>query len=150
MNTYRKNPKISDIRKCAVIILKVEQNGFSIVYCIQRCRGNCKQCRPWSDCSSRSSLIWVCTVCPDLSVRKLKKHYDRPFWVSHCEHITFCFSLPRLRICRHMRQKYIKSSRQYNCKNILAVDWEKNTMQFVYCTFIISCIKSTYQYHRKY
>ena len=21
------------------------------------------QCRPWSDCSSRSSLIWVCTVC---------------------------------------------------------------------------------------
>ena len=31
------------------------------------------QCRPWSDCSSRSSLIWVCTVCPDLSVRKLRK-----------------------------------------------------------------------------
>ena len=25
-----------------------------------------------SDCSSRSSLIWVCTVCPDLSVRKLR------------------------------------------------------------------------------
>ena len=23
----------------------------------------CKQCRPWSDCSFRSSLIWVCTVC---------------------------------------------------------------------------------------
>ena len=35
----------------------------------KRCRGICKQCRPWSDCSS--SLIWVCTVCPDLSVRKL-------------------------------------------------------------------------------
>ena len=35
----------------------------------KRCRGNCKQCRPWSDCS----LIWVCTVCPDLSVRKLRK-----------------------------------------------------------------------------
>ena len=26
--------------------------------------------RHWSDCSSRSSLIWVCTVCPDLPVRK--------------------------------------------------------------------------------
>ena len=26
-----------------------------------------------SDCSSRSSLIWVCTVCRDLSVRKLRK-----------------------------------------------------------------------------
>ena len=24
------------------------------------------------DCSSKSSLIWVCTVCPDLSVRKLR------------------------------------------------------------------------------
>ena len=25
-----------------------------------------------SDCSSRSSLIWVCTICPDQSVRKLR------------------------------------------------------------------------------
>ena len=25
-----------------------------------------------SDCSSRSSLIGVCTVCPDLTVRKLR------------------------------------------------------------------------------
>ena len=38
----------------------------------KRCRGNCIQCRPWSNCSYRSSLIWVCTVCPDLSVRKLR------------------------------------------------------------------------------
>ena len=38
----------------------------------KRCSRNCKQCRPWSECSSRSSLIWVCTVCPDLSVRKLR------------------------------------------------------------------------------
>ena len=28
-------------------------------------------CRPWSDCSWRSSLIRVCTVCQDLSVQKL-------------------------------------------------------------------------------
>ena len=34
---------------------------------------------PLSDCSSRSSLIWVCTVCQDLSVRKLRV-------------ITVCFS----------------------------------------------------------
>ena len=33
---------------------------------------NCEQCRPWSDCSSRSSLIWVCTVWLDLSVGKLR------------------------------------------------------------------------------
>ena len=37
----------------------------------KRCRRNSKQCRPWSDCSS-SSLIWVCTVCLDLFVRKLR------------------------------------------------------------------------------
>ena len=28
--TYRKNPKILDTRKFAVIILKVEQNGLSL------------------------------------------------------------------------------------------------------------------------
>ena len=44
----------------------------------KRCRGNCKQWRPWSDCSSRSSLIWVCTVCPDLSVRKHRKVTVQP------------------------------------------------------------------------
>ena len=27
---YRKNPKISDTRKSTVIILKVEQDGFSL------------------------------------------------------------------------------------------------------------------------
>ena len=27
-----------------------------------------KQCRPRSDCSFRSCLIWVCIVCPELSV----------------------------------------------------------------------------------
>ena len=30
---------------------------------------NGKQCRPWSNCSYRSSLIWVYTVCPYPSVR---------------------------------------------------------------------------------
>ena len=38
----------------------------------KKCSRNCKQCRPWSDFSFRSSLIWVCTVCPDLSVQKLR------------------------------------------------------------------------------
>ena len=46
-----------------------------------------KQCRTWPDCSSpsciftvfpwsdvsfKSSLVWICNVCPDLSVRKLR------------------------------------------------------------------------------
>ena len=38
----------------------------------KKSRWNDKQCRPWSDCSSRSSLIWVYTVCPDLDVWKLR------------------------------------------------------------------------------
>ena len=36
----------------------------------KRCRQNGKRCRLWSNCSF-CSLIWVCTVCPDLSFRKL-------------------------------------------------------------------------------
>ena len=32
----------------------------------KRCKRKGKQCRPWADCS----LIWVCTVCPGISVRK--------------------------------------------------------------------------------
>ena len=31
-----------------------------------------KPCRPWSDCSSRSSLIRVCTVCSVTFVQKLR------------------------------------------------------------------------------
>ena len=47
-----------------------------------RYRQNCKQCRPWSDCSSRSSLIWVCTVFPDLSVWKHRIITVHALWVS--------------------------------------------------------------------
>ena len=33
---FGKNPKISDTRIFAVITLKVEQDGFSLEYCIQK------------------------------------------------------------------------------------------------------------------
>ena len=49
---YRKNLKTPE--KCIAVntgILKFGQNGFI---------------------NSRSSLIWVCTVCPDLAVQKLR------------------------------------------------------------------------------
>ena len=32
---------------------------------------HCKQGRSWSDCFFRSSLIWVCTVCPGIFGRQL-------------------------------------------------------------------------------
>ena len=45
--THRKNPKISDTGKFAVITLKVEQDGFFFRgNASKRCRGNCKRCRP--------------------------------------------------------------------------------------------------------
>ena len=36
------------------------------------CPQNRKQCRPWLDFSSRSSLTWTLTACPNLSVQKLR------------------------------------------------------------------------------
>ena len=33
---YRKNPKISDTPKIAAITLKVDQDDFSLEYCIQK------------------------------------------------------------------------------------------------------------------
>ena len=55
-----------------MIYLKFKQRGQSLGYFVIWCNWNSKQCRPWSDCSSRSSLIRACTVCPDLSVLKLR------------------------------------------------------------------------------
>ena len=58
------------------------------------CRQNGKQCRPWSGCSSRSSLIWVYTVCPELSVQKFmtitvlwKIDFHLKFW--RCQRSVF-------------------------------------------------------------
>ena len=63
---YRKNAKISDTRKIAVIILKFERCGFTIKSCVQKM---------WMDLQihvvdpdQTAPLIWVCTVCPDLCV----------------------------------------------------------------------------------
>ena len=49
---YCKVPKFSAPENFAVIYLKFKQRGQTLWF--------------FADCSSRSSLIWVCTVCPDL------------------------------------------------------------------------------------
>ena len=75
MNQYRKFPKCSDTQN---ICCNHSKMWTMLLYNeSKRCRRNGKQCRPWSDCSSDqtapwSSLIWVCTVCPGKSVRKLR------------------------------------------------------------------------------
>ena len=68
VNNSVKILKIRTPGKFAVITLKFEQASFTVEQCIQKMRQKYKQCRPWSDCSSRSSLIRSCTVCPSLSV----------------------------------------------------------------------------------
>ena len=62
---YHKIPKFSDTQN-------IWSNPPKFEHVSKRCRWNGKQCSPWSDCSFRSSLIWVCTVCSDLSVRNLR------------------------------------------------------------------------------
>ena len=107
---YRKIPKTSDTRKMAVIILKLKRGFHTEVS--KTCRGNGKQCRAWSDCSSRSSLIWVHTVCSDLSVQKFRNITVSTFTVCNyfispwatvktssarcCGHPYAMFSCPRL------------------------------------------------------
>ena len=48
--------------------LKLENCGLTIAWC----RRNREQCRPWSECSFWSSLIWVGIVCLVLSVPVLR------------------------------------------------------------------------------
>ena len=45
---------------------------------------NGKQCRRWSDCSFRSRLIKIYTVCPDLSARKLRISMLNTSLTPHC------------------------------------------------------------------
>ena len=71
------------------------------------CRWNSKQCRPWSDCSHGSSLIWVCTVCSELSVPIIRIClvmlmicscvYSKHIW-----EMPFGQSVPIIRICMVM------------------------------------------------
>ena len=69
---YRKFPKYSDTQKICCNHSKIWTMWlYHKSNECKRCRRNGKQRRPRSDCSSRSSLIWVYTVCPGISVRKL-------------------------------------------------------------------------------
>ena len=61
---YRKFPKYSDTQKFVVTTLKLNYVALPQSNESKRCRQNGKQCTPWLDCSSRSSLIWVCTGRP--------------------------------------------------------------------------------------
>ena len=70
---YCKNPKFSDARKLCCKLPKIHtKRPNHWIFCPKDANEIVNKWRPWSDCSSRSSLIWVCTVSPDLSVQKLR------------------------------------------------------------------------------
>ena len=69
---YCKNLKNLDTIKFAVITLRFEQGGFTIYVMGPEDTDGIANNRPWSNYSSRISLIWVSTVWPDVSVWKLR------------------------------------------------------------------------------
>ena len=66
---YRENPKNLDIRKICCNHLEFEQRGFIIrvIMLLKDADGIANSVDP-----DQTALIWVCTVCPGLSVRKLR------------------------------------------------------------------------------
>ena len=70
---YRKTPKNWDTRKNCCSHPKIWTKWL---YCRimhpKSTDGMANSVDPWSDCSSRGSLIWVYTVCSNLSVWKLR------------------------------------------------------------------------------
>ena len=67
--------------------------GFYVVVS-SKTKWNAKQCRPTSDCSFRSSLIWVCTFC--------MCHFVRNFGVQNFKTYTllcvYCIGFPSAQI----------------------------------------------------
>ena len=55
-------------RKFTVVSVKIQTFRQTKLWCRRSGRG----CRAWSECSSRSRLIWVYTVCTHLCVRRLR------------------------------------------------------------------------------
>ena len=65
-NTYRKVPKCSNARNCCNLPKIQTKRPNLKVFCQKHANGIANSEDP------ESSLIWVCTVCPDLSVQKFR------------------------------------------------------------------------------
>ena len=67
---YRKGPKFLEARKFSCNLPKIQTKRPNLkVFCQMNANGIANSEDPDQ---SRSSLIWVCSVCPDLSVRKFR------------------------------------------------------------------------------
>ena len=69
---YRKVPKFSDTRNFCCNLPKIQTKRPNLrVFCQNDANGITNSKDP-DETAPLSSLIWVCIVCPDLSVRKLR------------------------------------------------------------------------------
>ena len=80
---YRKNPKISDTQKVCCNHPKIWTRWL-----YHRVMHPKDAARIANSVDSRSSLIWVCTVCPDLSVWKLRINMVKPIWAPSSEFVS--------------------------------------------------------------
>ena len=72
-SNYRKTPKFSDARKLCCNLPKIQTKRPNLrVFRQNDANGIANSEDPDPTAQEGSSLIWVCTVCPDLSVRKLR------------------------------------------------------------------------------
>ena len=72
--TYLKVPKFSDARKLCCYLPKFQTKSPKLRVFYQNDANGIANCEDPDQTAqdSSSSLIWVCTVCPDLSVQKLR------------------------------------------------------------------------------
>ena len=110
----------------------MQQFGLQCSYSSRRCIWNGKQCRHWSDCSCRSSLNWVCTVCSDLSVAIL-----RIFTVVHTGNKTYreivTEKLTRSRQCKKYGKPFA-----YLYREDRSWQWKTMASHFhIYCAKLI-------------
>ena len=70
---YHKVTKFWDTRKLCCNLPQIQTKRPKLRVCYQNDANEIANSEdPDQTAPSRSSLIWVCTVCPDLSVRKLR------------------------------------------------------------------------------
>ena len=108
--------------------------GYQGSYSQNDCQ-NSKQRRPWSDCSFRSSMIWVCTVClgifwQAISVQILDHLSDFRFAFSY--HLSFSFQLT---ICIQETPKQILSIMRHFIRVYTAYRNEKKVSNSLYQVF---------------
>ena len=79
---YCKVSKFSGARKLCCKLPKIQTKRQNHrIFCRKDANEIANSEDPDQTAPQGAVLIWVCTVCPDLSVRKLKSHYSMNFFI---------------------------------------------------------------------